>query len=106
MEYNKFCFSSHIIFQIYTTYMNSAETLGPKYSIVSLLTNTKYMVIPMPISFSGAKINTFVKKNCAFGIIRKLDVNQYIFPYTFNQTSAMTCELLCQPLFLKGLSLH
>ncbi len=29
-----------------------------------------------------------------------------ICPYTFNQTSAMTCELFSQSSFLKGLSLH
>ncbi len=50
------------------------------------------MIIPMPISFVGSKMNTFVKKH-GFGIIGKLDVNQYNFPYTFNQTSAMICEL-------------
>ncbi len=59
----------------------------------------------MPI-FSGSKMNTFVKKSHAFGIVRKLDVNQYIFPYTFNKTSAMTCELFSQSSFLKGFSLH
>ncbi len=36
--------ASHIIFQIYTTYVheNSAETLGPKYSIVIYLKLQKY----------------------------------------------------------------
>ncbi len=43
----------------------------------------------MPISFSGSKMNTLLKSHL-LGIIRKLDINQYIFPYTFNQTSAMT----------------
>ncbi len=65
---------------------NHAETLGCKYSIVNLLKNTKNMIIPMPISFSGSKINTFLE------LLKKMDVNQYIFPYTFNQTSAMTSQ--------------
>ncbi len=49
---------------------------------------------------------TLLLKSHAFEIIRKLDVNQYIFPYTFNQTSAMMCELFSQSSFLKGLSLQ
>ncbi len=38
-------------------------------------------------------------QNHGFRIIGKLDINQYIFPYTFNQTSAMTCELFGQSSF-------
>ncbi len=37
------------------------------------------MINPMPISFFGSKMNTFVKKVIPFRIIRGLDVNQYIF---------------------------
>ncbi len=49
---------------------------------------------------------TLFLKSHVFGIIRKLEANQYIFPYTFNQTSAMTCKLFSQSLFLMSLSLH
>ncbi len=62
------------------------------------------MIIPMPISFSGSKMNICDKKKHEFGIIRELDVNQYIFQYTFNQVSAMT--LFSHSSFSKGLSLH
>ncbi len=37
----------------------------------------------MPISFCG--FLTLLLKSYAFAFIRKLDVNQYIFAYTFNQ---------------------
>ncbi len=84
---------------------NSAETLGPKYSIVNLLKNTKIWSFLCQY-YSLAQKWTLLLKSHAFGIIRKLDVSQYIFPYTFNQTSAMTCELFSQSSFLKGLSLH
>ncbi len=92
--------TSHIIFQIYTSYMreNSTETLGPKYSILNLLKNTKLWTFLCQYHY--------LAKSHAFGIIRKLDVNRYIFPYTFNQASAMTCELFCQSSFLKVISLH
>ncbi len=59
----------------------------------------------MSISSSGAKVNTLLKSH-AFKIISKLDVNQYIFSYTFKQTSVMACGLFCQSSFLKGLSFH
>ncbi len=91
---------THLFPDLHHIHENSAETLGPKYSIVNLI---KAMIIPMPISLSGSKMNTFVNSH-AFGIIRKLDVNQYIFPYTFNQNYAMICELFSQSSFLKGLS--
>ncbi len=69
MGYNKCLIWPHILFSRFTNkisnvHENSADTLGPKYIIVNLLKNTKNMIIPMPISFSGSKMNTFVKTSC------------------------------------------
>ncbi len=83
----------------------SAKTLGCKYSIVNLLKNTQIWSFLCQYHYLAQRW-TLLLKNHGFGIIRKLDVNQYISPYTFNQTSAMTCELFSQSSFLKGLSLH
>ncbi len=84
---------------------NSAETLSHKYSIVNLHKNTKIWSFLCQYH-SLAQRWTHLLKRHVFGIIRKLDVNKYIFLHTFNRTSAMTCELLSQSLFLKSLSLH
>ncbi len=79
---------------------NSAETTGPKCRQHYQFTQKyKNMIIHIPILFSGSRW-TLLLKSHAFGSIRKLDVNQYIFQYTFNQTSAMTCELFSQSSFL------
>ncbi len=78
---------------------NSAETLGSKYSIVNVLKNTKIWSFLCQYH-SLAQRWTLLLKSHVFGIIRKLDVNKYIFSYSFNQTSTMTCELFSQSLFL------
>ncbi len=84
---------------------NSTEPLGRKYSIVNLLKNIKTWSFLCQYH-SLVQRWTLLLKSHVFGIIRKLDVSQYIFTYTFNQTSAMTCELFSQSLFLKSLSLY
>ncbi len=56
-----FGFTNHFP-DLHHIHENSADTLGPKYSNVNLLKNTN-MIIPTPISFSGSKMNTFVKKS-------------------------------------------
>ncbi len=77
--------ASQIIFHIHE---NSAESLGPKYSIVHLPKNTKIWLFLCEYHYLAQRWTPLLK-SYAFGIIRKLDVNQYIFPYPFNQTSAM-----------------
>ncbi len=44
-------------------HIRQSETLGRKYSNVNLLNKYKYMIIPIPISFSGSKMNNCFKKS-------------------------------------------
>ncbi len=98
--------SSHIIFQIYTTYMKTVQKRWVLNTALSI-----YIKIQKILSFLcqyhylAQRWALFLKCH-SFGIIRKLDVNQYIFQYTFNQKSAMTWELFYHSSFLKDLSLY
>ncbi len=88
---------------LYQIHENSGETLGPKYSIVNLLKNIKIWSFLCQYHSLAQRWRLLLKSH-SFGIIRKLDVNQYIFSYTSNQTSAMT--YLVGHYFSRGLSLH
>ncbi len=55
--------ASHIIFQIYTTYMKIVQKLVAVNTALSIyLKIQKILIATKPISFSGSKINTFVQK--------------------------------------------
>ncbi len=93
--------ASHIIFQIYTTNMKTVQKLWALNTALSIYVKIQNYY------YSYANIIHWFKdehlfKCDALGNIRKLDVNQYIFPYTFNQTSAMTCELFSQSSFSRA----
>ncbi len=94
--------ASHIIFQIYTTYTKTVQKLWAINTALSIYLKLKNIWSFLCQYHSLVQRWTLLLKSHGFGIIRKLDVNQYIFPYTFNQTSAMTCELFSQSLFLKS----